>query len=150
MAFDLAYIIREIEAPLYMPDSLPVLEAHRQALLDQISRLGDFRPGSITSTRGRCGNPRCHCHRPHDPGHGPNDRLTYKRKGKTITETSPTAVAQRKAQRKVAEFRKSQQLSRALLEVNEKICRLRPVPETAVEGQEKERSKPYRKKLPAK
>ena len=133
-----------------MPDSLPALEAQRQALLDQISRLGDFRPGSITATRGRCGNPHCHCHRPDDPGHGPNDRLTYKRKGKTITETFPTAIAQRKVQREIAEFRRFQQLSRALLEVNEKICRLRPVPETAAGGQEKKRSKPSRKKLPVK
>jgi hypothetical protein len=133
-----------------MPDSLPALEARRQALLDQISRLGDFRPGSITPTRGRCGNPHCHCHLPNDPGHGPNDRLTYKRKGKTVTETFPTAVAQRKAQREIAEFRRFQLLSRSLLEVNEKICHLRPVPETAVKGQEKKRSKPSRKKLPAK
>jgi hypothetical protein len=133
-----------------MPDSLAALEARRQALLDQISRLGDFRPGSITPTRGRCGNPRCHCHRPDDPGHGPNDRLTYKRKGKTITETFPTAVAQRKAQREIAEFRRFQQLSRDLLEVNEKICHLRPVPETAVEGQEKKRPKLSKKKLPPK
>ena len=110
-----------------MPESLPALEAQRQALLYEISRLGDFRPGSITPTRGRCGNPHCHCHKPNDPGHGPNDRLTYKRNGKTVTETFPTAVAQRKAQREIAEFRKFQQLSRALLEVNEKICHLRPV-----------------------
>jgi len=133
-----------------MPDSLSALEAQRQALLDQISRLGDFRPGSITATRGRCGNPHCHCHRPDDPGHGPNDRLTYKRKGKTITETFATAVAQRKAQREIAEFRKFQQLSRALLEVNEKICHLRPVAEAAAHEQEKKRPKPSSKKLPAK
>jgi hypothetical protein len=133
-----------------MPDSLPALEAQRLALLLQISRLGDFRPGSITPTRGRCGNPNCHCHQPNDPGHGPNDRLTFKRKGKTITETFPTAVAQRKAQREIEEFRRFQQLTRALLEVNEKICRLRPVPEAATSGQEKKRPKPSRKKSPAK
>jgi hypothetical protein len=133
-----------------MPDSLPALEAQRLALLLQISRLGDFRPGSITPTRGRCGNPNCHCHQPNDPGHGPNDRLTFKRKGKTITETFPTAVAQRKAQREIEEFRRFQQLTRALLEVNEKICRLRPVPEAPTSGQEKKRLKPSRKKSPAK
>jgi hypothetical protein len=133
-----------------MPDSLPALEAQRLALLLQISRLGDFRPGSITATRGRCGNPHCHCHLPDDPGHGPNDRLTFKRKGKTITETFPTAVAQRKAQREIEEFRRFQQLTRALLEVNEKICRLRPVPGAATSGQEKKRSKPSKKRLPVK
>lgn len=133
-----------------MPDSLAALEAERQSLLDQISRLGDFRPGSITATRGRCGNPHCHCHQTDDPGHGPNDRLTYKRKGKTVTETFPTALAQRKAQREIAEFRKFQQLSRALLEINEKICRRRPVPDAAAGAQEKKPPKSFRKKSPAK
>jgi hypothetical protein len=133
-----------------MSDSLAALEAERQSLLDQISRLGDFRPGSITATRGRCGNPHCHCHQPDDPGHGPNDRLTFKRKGKTITETFPTATAQRLAERQIAAFRKFQRLSRALLEVNEKICRLRRVPESAAGTQEKKRPKPSRRKSPAK
>ena len=133
-----------------MPDSLAALEAERQSLLDQISRLGDFRPGSITATRGRCGNPHCHCHQPDDPGHGPNDRLTFKRKGKTITETFPTAAAQRLAQRQIGEFRKFQQLSRALLEVNEKICQLRPVPESPLATQEKKRPQPSKRKSSAK
>jgi hypothetical protein len=96
VAYFPAYMMRQEEAFRFMSYSLPALEAQRQALLDQISGLGDFRPGSITTTCGRCGNPRCHCHKPNDPGHGPNDRLTYKRKGKTVTETFPTAVAQRK------------------------------------------------------
>lgn len=47
-----------------MPESLATLEEERRSLLHQLSQLRDFRPGSITATRGRCGNPRCHCHRP--------------------------------------------------------------------------------------
>ena len=129
-----------------MPDSLDSLKAQREALLEQITQLGDLRPGSITTTQGRCGNPRCHCHRPDDPGHGPNVRLTYKRKGKTITETFPTPLAQRKAEREIGEFRKFQQLSRALLEVNEKICRLRPGAEAESDTQGKKRPKPSGKK----
>ena len=87
-----------------MPDSLPELERRRADLLAQISRLSDFRPGSITATQGRCGNPNCHCHKPGEPGHGPTLRLTYKIEGKTITESFATPAAQRKAEREVAEF----------------------------------------------
>jgi len=72
-----------------MPETLSSLEAERRSLLQQFGELGDFRPGSITATSGRCGNPHCHCHRAGEAGHGPNLRLTYKREGKTITETSP-------------------------------------------------------------
>jgi len=110
-----------------MSDSLSLLEKERSAVLDQISQLGDFRPGSITGTQGRCGNGNCHCHDRGDPGHGPHLRLTYKLHGKTITESFPTPAAQRKAEREIAEFRRFQQLNRSLIEVNEKICQSRPV-----------------------
>src|SRR5271167_1130909 len=113
-----------------MSDSLLDLEKRRSELLAEISTLGDFRPGSISATSGRCGNPNCHCHKPHDPGHGPNLRLTYKVQGKTVTESFPTPAAQRKAEREIAAFRQFQELIRTLIETNEKICRVRPVEDT--------------------
>src|SRR5215475_15604900 len=110
-----------------MSDSLPVLEAQRATIQRQISQLGDMRAGSITTTGGRCGNPRCHCHNNDDPGHGPFYRLTRKVDGKTITETFSTPAALRKAQKEVAEYHRFRELSDDLLDVNEKICRARPL-----------------------
>lgn len=127
-----------------MPPSLDVLENQRAALIRQIAQLGDFRSGSITAITGRCGKPNCHCHQPHHPGHGPNFRLTYKRQGKTVTETFPSPATRRQAERQIAEFRKFQQLIRAFVEVNEKICRERPLPEEAeAAAEEKKRPKPF-------
>src|SRR5208337_4774847 len=126
-------------------DSLPELEKRRENVLAQISHLGDFRPGSITSTQGRCGNPNCHCHRSGEPGHGPNLRLTYKVGGKTLTESFASPAAQRKAQREVAEFRRYQELSRALIEVNAQICQARPTEDT-LSAEEKKRLKRSTKK----
>ena len=57
--------------------------------------------------------------------HGPNPRLTYKDRGKTVTESLPTPAAQKKAEREIAEFRRFEQLIRAFIEVNAKICRAR-------------------------
>jgi hypothetical protein len=128
-----------------MPDSLLDLEKRRSEVLAEISKLGDFRPGSISATSGRCGNPNCHCHTPDDPGHGPNFRLTYKVNGKTVTESFPTPAAQRKAEREVATFRTYQELSRTLIETNEKVCRARPVEDTLT-PQEKKRRKRSSKK----
>jgi hypothetical protein len=51
--------------------------------------------------------------------------------GKTVAETLSTPAALGKAQREVAEFRKFQELSRKLVEINEAICRGRPVEEEA-------------------
>ena len=73
-----------------MPDSLVDLESRRAAVHSQIAQLGDMRSGSITATGGHCGNPKCHCHRTGDPGHGPYYRLTRKVNGKTVTESFPS------------------------------------------------------------
>src|SRR5271165_5505213 len=121
-----------------MPDSLAELEQQRAAILRQISELEDFRPGSITGTGGRCGNPGCHCHLPDDPGHRPHPRLTYKVNGKTVTESFATAADERKAEREIKAFRRYRQLERYFVEVNEKICRVRPVMDT-LSAKEKKR-----------
>jgi hypothetical protein len=123
-----------------MNDSLADMEQHRAELLRQISELEDFRAGSITGTGGRCGNPRCHCHRPGDPGHRRHPRLTYKANGKTVTESFATTVQQRKAEREIEAFRSYRQLERSFVEVNERICRARPVEDTLT-AQEKKRPK---------
>lgn len=62
------------------------LEQRRKVIAQRIAQLGDLRPGSITSTSGRCGKPHCRCHQPGQPGHGPNVRLIYKVNGKTVSE----------------------------------------------------------------
>ena len=134
-----------------MADSLPQLENQRTQVVQEIAALGDFRRGSITSITGRCGKPSCRCHQSGHPGHGPNFRLTRKVQGKTISETFSSPAALRKAQREVAEFHNFQALSDALVAVNEKICRLRPLPEDA-EGQEQEKKRRRRsgRRSPAK
>lgn len=122
-----------------MPESLPVLESRRAQVLRALADLSDMRPGSVVGAVFRCGKPSCHCARPADPGHGPKLRLTYKWHGKTVTEALPTPAAVRKAEREIAAFREYQRLGRELVEVNEKICRMRPVEEDQLSEQEKKR-----------
>ena len=112
-----------------MSESLLALERDRSEVVQQITQLGDFRPGSILATMGRCNKPNCHCAQPGDPGHGPNFRLTAKVNGKTVAETLSSPATLRKAQQEVEGFRRFQRLSAELIAVNEKICRLRPVEE---------------------
>jgi hypothetical protein len=123
-----------------LPQSLAALEQQRAALLTQILELGDFRSGSITAISGPCGKPNCHCHQPGQPGHGPNYRLTRKVDRKTVSETFSSPAELRKAQREVAAFHRFRELSRELLEVNEKLCRARPLEEAGT-PQEKKRPK---------
>jgi hypothetical protein len=114
-----------------MPDEIPALEASRASLLRQLAQLQDMRPGSVGAVFRRCGKPNCHCARPKDPGHGPHFQFTYKKGGKTVTESLPNREAVRRAEQEVEEFRNFEHLSQALIEVNQKICRLRPAPTAA-------------------
>jgi hypothetical protein len=114
--------------------------------LTQILEVGDFRSGSITAIRGRCGKPNCRCHQPNQPGHGPNFRLTRKVDGKTVSESFASAAELRKAQREVEAFHRFRQLSHELLAVNERICRARPV-EDSFTPEEKKRPKRSSRRL---
>lgn len=122
-----------------MPESLSDLEHQRNAILQQMLRLPDFRSGSITATRGTCGKANCRCHQPNQPGHGPNYRLTRKVKGKTVTETFATSPELRKAEREVEAYHRFRHLAQELLEINGKICRVRPVEQEPTPAKKKRR-----------
>ena len=78
------------------------------------------------------------------PGHGPHWRLTYKVEGKTQT-VSLTGEAIPKAEEEVAEFRRFQQLSREFVEINTRICQLRPVEPSG--GREKKTAEAIQKEV---
>ena len=132
-----------------MPDSLPDLLDDRSHLLEELSQLGDFQPGSITNVKRRCGKPNCHCAKPSDPGHGPHRQLTQKIEGKTVTHTLSSSEAVRKAEKEIAEFRRFQKLSHELVEINQRICRLRPLATQHQSPEKKKRPSSCIRKSPA-
>ena len=109
-----------------MPDSLPDLEARRSQILLEVAQLGDFRRGSVHASFRRCGKPNCACASDDHPGHGPQVRLSYKHRGKTVQQTLSDPAQIHTAEREVAAFRRFQQLSAELVAVNERLCQLRP------------------------
>lgn len=135
---------------MMIPKSLEILEQQRANMANQIAALGDLRCGSITSTTGRCGKPNCHCHKPGDSGHGPNLRLTYKVNGKTVSQSLPDRAAERRAEREIAEFRKLQELHKGFVEVNAKICQIRPSEPDTLSPEEKKRPRRSARKSRAK
>ena len=124
-----------------MADKLQELEDERGELIALLAQLGDFRAGSITGFTRRCGKPSCHCARKGDPGHGPTLRLTYKVGGKTLTESLADQEAVRRAEGEIAEFRRFKALTKKLVEVNVKICRLRGAGERVNRGTSKKNRK---------
>ena len=116
-----------------MSESLQALERRRAELLETIATLGDLRPGSLTTTQGKCGKAECCCKEPGHPGHGPHWRITYKAEGKTRSEGLYEQAAIEKAEREIDEFRRFQKLSREFVELSARICRARPTEVTGLE-----------------
>ena len=109
-----------------MSQSLADLETTRFNLLQQFLGLGDFRPGTVSAASRRCGKPSCHCAQPDGEGH-PQFRLLRKVKGRSMAESFRSPAAFRQATEQVNEYHRLQNLIAQLTDVNERICRLRPI-----------------------
>ena len=127
-----------------MAETLEALETKRTALLRAVSETGDMRQGSITETYRSCGKTTCGCAHPKHPGHGPFYAFTRKVDGKTQTIQLRPSPELSKLLREVETYHQFRRLIEDLVEVNEAICRLRPV-DDAVESSERHALK---KKLP--
>ena len=71
------------------------LAARRDALLQELSSIGDFRPGALVSQHRKCGKPTCHCARPDSAGHGPYWLITHRSGGKTRSQAVPAGALER-------------------------------------------------------
>ena len=104
-----------------MSQSLDALHQERERLVEQLSGLEPFRPGSLVGRYRKCGNPSCHCAKPGDRGHGPSWSLTRAVGGKTLTKiVQPDSVPAVRAQ--IERHRAMQKLLRRWVEVNVSIC----------------------------
>src|SRR2546425_12878618 len=117
-----------------MPNSVHELERRRADIVQKIAGLGDLRPGSITTTQGKCGKPTCHCAEAEHPGHGPHWRLTYKAEGRTHTQSLPSAQERQKAETEVAGIRRFQQPHRGFVGGNTASFQVRTVESGGLEG----------------
>ncbi len=109
------------------PGELPELERRRAELYRELSRVGDFRPGSLNEVRRKCGKPNCACAAPGHPGHGPQYNLSRWAGGRTRTRHLRPGPELDKARRETAAYQRFRDLVGQVTEVNEAICDTRPV-----------------------
>src|SRR5580692_8471777 len=106
--------------------SLAELEAERDRLHAQLAAVGDFRRGSVSENWRRCGKPNCACAQPGHPGHGP--RMLWTRsggQGKTVGRQLAAREVE-KVRAELARHAEFTEISRQIVEVNERICEARP------------------------
>jgi hypothetical protein len=121
------------------PSDQDSLLSRRDALLQELAAIGDFRPGALVSQYRKCGKPTCHCARPDSSGHGPYWLITHRTGGKTRSQAVP-AVALERAKEQLEEYRRLRGLWRELIEVSERLCEARLVEDKDSAPEKKRRS----------
>ena len=111
-----------------MEPSLEFLESRRKELHRKLEALGDFRRGTISVNYRKCGKSNCACAQEQHPGHGPQYLWNASVGGKTKARNLPLGPELEKVEKEVARYREFDRLCAELVEVNDQICHLRPVP----------------------
>jgi len=118
-----------------MKQTLEELEQQRRQLYSQLTAIGDFRRGIISVNDRKCGKANCACARPQHKGHGPQYLWNTTVGGKSRAANVRLGPELEKVQREIENYRQFVKLTRELVEVNEKISQMRPVPQIDDEGE---------------
>src|ERR1700732_1653884 len=130
-----------------MKETLDALENRRKELLHMLGTLGDFRPGMISVNYRQCGKKNCACARPGHRGHGPQYLWNSTFGGRSVAENLPLGPRIEKARKEVAAYQIFLELTRELVEVNQRICRLRGTEEIEDERELEELKKKLRRRF---
>lgn len=109
-----------------MGDQMEKLELKRKELLRRLIQLGEFRRGNVAAGARKCGKKNCACAQPGRAGH-PRYLWSTTRGRRSEARTLRIGPELEKFTREVDNYRVFLELTRELVEVNEKICELRPV-----------------------
>lgn len=130
-----------------MEESLETLELLRKTLCRQLANLGDFRRGTISVNYRKCGKSNCACARKDHPGHGPQYLWNASIGGRTHARNLPLGPELEKVEKEVEQHHSFVRLCQQLVEVNDKICQLRPVRLVQDENQLEQLKKKLRKRF---
>jgi hypothetical protein len=112
-----------------MEETLESLEKKKKELYQKLEALGDFRRGTISVNYRKCGKKKCACAKPGHPGHGPQYLWNTTIKGKSYAKNLRLGPELEKYMKEESNYRCFLNLSEELVQVNERICKVRPVRE---------------------
>lgn len=134
-----------------MEESIEVLQQERKALYHKIEKIGDFRRGIISVNYRKCGKKNCACAKEGHPGHGPRYLWNATIKGKSYAKDIKLGPEAKKYIEETGNYRNFVRLCDEIIQVNERIANLRPVPEvkdaTELDSLKKNLQTLFRKKL---
>lgn len=110
-----------------MLKKVEALESKRESLYNELSKTGDFRRGIISVNYRKCGKKNCICSKEGHHGHGPQYLWNTTIKGKSYAKNLKLGPKLQKCSEEIANYRSFLKICDELIEVNERICDLRPV-----------------------
>ncbi|MBA7703129.1 ISKra4 family transposase ISDesp4 [subsurface metagenome] len=124
-----------------MTKTINKLESKRKSLYKKLEEIGDFRRGTISVNYRKCGKKNCICAKPEHPGHGPQYLWNTTIKGKSYAKNLKLGPELKKYMEEIANYRSFLRLCEEIVQLNEKICDLRPIPEIEDKNEEEELKK---------
>ena len=140
-----------------MGETLESLEQKREQLYRQLAETGDFRRGTISVVYRKCGKRNCVCAGEGHPGHGPLHLWNTTIKGRSYAKSVKLGPEMQKYLDEIANHDRFLKLCEEIVELNERICDLRPVSQVKDEKEltgfkkklQRRFMKKYRTRLPA-
>jgi hypothetical protein len=112
-----------------MEQTLSVLEHTREALFQELKENGYFRRGTISVIYRKCGKKNCACAQPGHSGHGPVHLWSTTIKGKSYAKNLKVGPELKKYLDETSRYRNFLKICDEIVQVNERICDLLPVPQ---------------------
>src|SRR3972149_6412969 len=98
------------------------LKNRRKELLDGLTKLGEFRRGTISENYSKCGKPQCWCAEEGLKGHGPRYICSVNLKGRTVSKHLQFGPELKKYIEETERYKKFVSICDELVEVNGQLC----------------------------
>lgn len=109
-----------------MTQKLEALELRRMELHRRLQEIGDFRRGTVSANLRKCGKKNCVCAKAEHPGH-PQYLWNTTRGSRSEARSLRIGPQVEKYEREVDNYRLFLEITRELVDINEKICDLRAI-----------------------
>lgn len=111
-----------------MRESLKEMELRRETLYKKLQEVGDLRRGMVSANYRKCGKENCACAKKGHIGHGPQYLWNATIDGKSCAKNLKLGSEVQKYLQETENYSKFKELCEEIIEVNEHICDLRPIP----------------------
>jgi hypothetical protein len=109
-----------------MTQKIEALELRRVELHRRLQEIGDFRRGTVSANLRKCGKKNCVCAEAGHAGH-PQYLWNTTRGSRSEARSLRLGPQVEKYEREVENYRLFLEITRELVDINEKICDLRPI-----------------------